>query len=182
VTDRELLTDLGIPSDYGRDPRRPSYAEAQLLEDVEPNIVGKMQRLAPAAANDWQRMKRAAAAAGIELLIVSGFRSIGQQAEIVRRKLTQGHAIEDILRVNAAPGFSEHHTGYAVDVATPGCRPLTTDFESSPAFAWLLDHAAEFDFAMPYGRDNVFGFEYEPWHWSQQRVLEALQAHERTDR
>jgi len=163
----ELFTDLGIPSDYGREPRRPAHAEAQELEDVEPNILGRMQRLAPATARAWREMKAAARVDGIELLLVSGFRSVRYQAELIRNKLAAGQSIASILEVNAAPGFSEHHTGRAVDLATPGSRPLTVDFETSPAFAWLRASARRFGFAMPYGRGNAYGFSYEPWHWSQ---------------
>jgi D-alanyl-D-alanine carboxypeptidase len=163
----ELFADLGIPPDYGRDPRRPIYADATDLEEVEANIVGAPQRLAPATARSWRQMKETAALAGVELLLVSGFRSIRQQTELFRRKLAAGHEIGTILRVNAAPGFSEHHTGRAVDIATPGTRPLTAEFEASSAFAWLAANAATFGFTMPYGRGNELGFEYEPWHWSQ---------------
>jgi zinc D-Ala-D-Ala carboxypeptidase len=163
----ELCSDLGIPRDYGRKPHRPRHAEAEALEDVEPNVVGKIQRLAPATAQAWRRMKQAAAGGGVELLIVSGFRSVRYQAELIRSKLAAGQRIDDILEVNAAPGFSEHHTGRAIDIATPGSRPLTEDFETSPAFAWLTANASAFGFVMPYGRGNAFGFAYEPWHWSQ---------------
>jgi D-alanyl-D-alanine carboxypeptidase len=163
----ELFSDLGIPIDYGRNPRRPAYAETQELEDVEPNIVGRMQRLAPSTARAWREMKAAALADGVELLIVSGFRSVRYQVELIRNKLARGQDIRSILEVNAAPGFSEHHTGRAVDIATPGSRPLTVEFETSPAFAWLGANAGRFGFAMPYGRGNVHGFSYEPWHWSQ---------------
>ncbi len=167
MIDKALFADLGIPPDYGRNPRRPAYADATDLEDVEPNIVGKPQRLAPPTARAWREMKQTAALAGVELLLVSGFRSIRQQTDLFRQKLAAGQQIETILRVNAAPGFSEHHTGRAVDIATPGTRPLTADFESSKAFAWLAANAATFGFTMPYGRDNAFRFDFEPWHWSQ---------------
>jgi zinc D-Ala-D-Ala carboxypeptidase len=167
MIDTELFANLGIPPDYGRDPRRPAYADATDLEDVEPNIVGKPQRLAPPTARSWRQMKQTAALAGVELLLVSGFRSIHQQAELFRKKLAAGLQIEVILRVNAAPGFSEHHTGRAVDIATPGTRPLTAEFESSKAYAWLVANAATFGFTMPYGRGNAFEFDFEPWHWSQ---------------
>jgi zinc D-Ala-D-Ala carboxypeptidase len=167
MSNAELFAELGIPIDYGRDPRRPRHSEAAELEDVEANIVGKMQRLAPPTAHSWRQMKQTAALAGVELLLVSGFRSIQQQTGLFRQKLAAGHKIDAILRVNAAPGFSEHHTGRAIDVATPGSRPLTAEFEHSPAFAWLTANAAEFGFKMPYVRDNEFGFDYEPWHWSQ---------------
>jgi D-alanyl-D-alanine carboxypeptidase len=170
MIDTELFAHLGIPPDYGSNPRRPAYADATDLEDVEPNIVGKPQRLAPPTARSWRQMKQTAALAGVELLLVSGFRSIRQQTDLFRQKLAAGQEIDAILRVNAAPGFSEHHTGRAVDIATPGTRPLTAEFESSKAFAWLTTNATTFGFTMPYGRGNTFGFEFEPWHWSQLRL------------
>jgi D-alanyl-D-alanine carboxypeptidase len=162
----ELFADLGIPADYGRNPRRPAHAEARDLVDVEPNVLGRIQQLTPDTARAWRRLKAAAAADGVQLLLVSGYRSIQHQTELIRRKLDAGQSIEAILRVNAAPGFSEHHTGRAVDVATPGCRPLTEEFAATPAFAWLDQNAGRFGFTMPYGRDNAVGFAYEPWHWS----------------
>jgi D-alanyl-D-alanine carboxypeptidase len=167
MTSPELFADLGIPRDYGRDPRRPQYAEAAQLTDVEPNVVGTMQQLAPETAAAWHKMKQRAAHDGVQLLLVSGFRSIRHQADIIRRKLAAGQSIDAILAVNAAPGFSEHHTGRAVDIATLGTRPLTAEFDQSAAFKWLQANAATFGFRMPYGRGNRYGFEYEPWHWSQ---------------
>jgi D-alanyl-D-alanine carboxypeptidase len=167
MTGAELFADLGIPSDYGREPQRPRFAEAVDLVDVEPNVVGVVQRLAPDTAAAWRNMKHTAALSGVQLLLVSGFRSVRHQADLIRRKLAAGQAIDAILKVNAAPGFSEHHTGRAIDVATPGTRPLTAEFDGSQAFAWLATNAATFGFHMPYPRGNRFGFEYEPWHWSQ---------------
>ena len=98
--------------------------------------------------------------------MVSGFRNVEYQADLIRRKLEAGQEISQILRVNAAPGFSQHHTGCAVDIATPGSRPLTEEFDKTDAFAWLVDKAVKFDFSMTYPRNNRFGFIYEPWHWA----------------
>ena len=83
------------------------------------------------------RHGRGAAKARIQLLIVSGFRGMEYQARLIRKKINAGPADSEILQVNAAPGFSEHHTGKAVDIATPGSRPLTEDFENTEAFQWL---------------------------------------------
>jgi D-alanyl-D-alanine carboxypeptidase len=163
---QKLHRDLGIPPDYATGRKLPHYAEATNLVDVGPNLVGRMQRLTPDAADRWQRMAAAAGNDRIRLLIVSGFRSFDYQAELIRKKLTAGQPIGEILRVNAAPGFSQHHTGSAVDVASPGSRPLTEDFENSEAFRWLTDNAARFGFSMTYPRNNIWGFVYEPWHWS----------------
>jgi D-alanyl-D-alanine carboxypeptidase len=163
---RELHTELGIPEDYGQDGGPPLFDEAGELIDVGPNLVGRMQQLTPQAAGLWVEMVAAAGSDGITLLIVSGYRSIDYQARLIRNKISSGQSIEEILQVNAAPGFSEHHTGLAVDVATPGCRPLTEEFEGTPAFQWLTQNAARHGFSMSYPRDNPWGFIYEPWHWS----------------
>ena len=163
---RKFHRDLGIPADYAILRKLPHYPEARDLVEVGPNLVGRMQRLTPEAAGCWQRMVAAAAGDGLRLLIVSGFRSFDYQAELIRKKLAAGQTIEEILRVNAAPGFSQHHTGAAVDVASPGSRPLTEEFEHSEAFRWLNEHAGRFGFSMTYPRDNRWGFVYEPWHWS----------------
>ncbi len=163
----DLFAKLGIPPDYGIDPPRPAYAEAEALEDVEPNILGHMQRLAPSAASAWRAMKAAAAADGVTILLVSGYRGYMDQIDLIRRKLGAGRTMESVLATTAAPGFSQHHSGLAIDVATPGTRPVTEDFEHSEAFSWMRTNADRFDFRMPYGRDNRYGFVYEPWHWSQ---------------
>jgi len=163
---RELHEKLGIPADYNRDGARPRFEEATELVDVGPNLVGRMQRLTPGTARRWADMVAAAGADGITLLIVSGFRSIEYQARLIQKKLDAGQTVSEILAVNAAPGHSEHHTGRAVDIATPGSRPLTEEFEGSDAFLWLGRHAGRFGFSMSYPRDNPGGFVYEPWHWA----------------
>jgi D-alanyl-D-alanine carboxypeptidase len=165
-TIEEIHRSLGIPPSYGRDPPLPRFREATELVAVEPNIVGRVQELTPETAAAWAEMKARAQEDGVALLLVSGFRSIERQVALMRRKLAQGQTLNEILKVNAAPGFSQHHTGKVLDVATPGCRPLTEEFETTPAFGWLCRNAAGFGFRLAYPRDNVEGFCYEPWHWS----------------
>jgi D-alanyl-D-alanine carboxypeptidase len=125
-----------------------------------------MQRLTPETAASWQEMLTMARGEGVTLLIVSGFRDFEYQASLIRKKLAVGQSLSDVLAVNAAPGFSEHHTGRAIDIASPGSRPLSEEFESSEAFAWLQKNAADYGFSMSYPRDNPEGFIYEPWHWA----------------
>ena len=163
---RELHAELGIPEDYGRDGTRPVYAEATELVEVGPNLIGRMQRLTPETAARWAEMRAAAAADGVTLLIVSGYRSIDYQARLIRKKINAGQSVSEIMAVNAAPGHSQHHTGRAIDIATPGSRPLTEEFEDSAAFGWLCTNAGKYGFSMSYPRDNAAGFVYEPWHWA----------------
>ena len=117
------------------------------------------------AAHAWQAMHAAAAREDIALEAISGYRSHDYQLGIFRRKLARGQTVEQVLRVNAAPGFSEHHGGDVLDISTPGEPAAEESFEATPAFAWLQSRAAGFGFAMSYPRDNPHGIDYEPWHW-----------------
>ncbi len=163
---KKIHEELGIPDDYATATGLADYPETDDLIEVGPNLVGRMQQLTPRAAASWQKMGEAAAGEGIRLLIVSGFRSFSYQADLIRNKLANGQNIEKILEVSAAPGYSQHHTGEAIDIATPGSRPLTEEFETSAAFQWLATNAGNYGFSMTYPRDNPFGIIYEPWHWS----------------
>jgi D-alanyl-D-alanine carboxypeptidase len=101
----------------------------------------------------------------VVLEAISGYRSHDYQLGIFRRKLARGQSVDAILKVNAAPGFSEHHDGRALDVSTPGEPAAEESFEATPAFAWLRGRAGDFGFVMSYPRDNPHGIVYEPWHW-----------------
>jgi D-alanyl-D-alanine carboxypeptidase len=159
------LSELGISSELiaARDLRE--YEEAMSLEVAEVGTDGREHLLSPLATKAWRSLKAAALADGIDLFIVSAFRSIDWQAEIVRRKLEAGDMIESVLTLCAPPGFSEHHTGRAVDLSTPGSRPLEAEFDQTPAYTWLTTRAAEFDFYLSYPVGNPHGYQYEPWHW-----------------
>lgn len=162
-----LHRELGIPASYAIDRRLEPQFEATESElvTVGSSLAGKSVQLTPPAAAAWERLKTAAAADGVTLVALSGFRSYARQAEIVREKLQRGQSLPDILRVTAAPGFSEHHTGCALDIGTPGSPPLKEDFAQTAAFRWLEKRAASFGFRLSYLRDNPHGFIYEPWHW-----------------
>jgi D-alanyl-D-alanine carboxypeptidase len=110
-------------------------------------------------------MRNAAREAGVELQAVSAFRSAKYQMEILQKKLDRGVPVQDILKVSAAPGYSEHHGGRALDITTPGFPHLEEEFESSAAFVWLLKHAPAFGFRLSFPRGNRHGLAYEPWHW-----------------
>ncbi|HUR57951.1 MAG TPA: M15 family metallopeptidase [Opitutaceae bacterium] len=135
------------------------------MVDIGKNPDGRPVRLVPLAAAAWHHLLRAAGKDGITLVPISGFRSIERQAEIIREKLQAGRAIEDILRLVAAPGFSEHHTGRAIDIGSPEHIELDEEFAGTAAFRWLEQHAPRFGFKLSYPRDNPHGIGYEPWHW-----------------
>ena len=117
------------------------------------------------ASRAWKSMQAAAQADGVVLEAISGYRSHAYQLGIFERKRERGLAVDDILQVNAAPGFSEHHSGLALDIGTPDEPPAEESFEVTLAFEWLSKHAADHGFVMSYPRDNPHGIVYEPWHW-----------------
>ncbi|MGN6518375.1 MAG: M15 family metallopeptidase [Dokdonella sp.] len=161
---------LGVPRDYGRVRRLAIVREPRELFCIGEDIHQRRQWLAPRAARAYARLSAAAAADGVELQLVSAFRSAEYQLGILERKLARGQSIDEILRVSAAPGYSEHHSGRAVDLTAPGFVPLEEEFEHSAAFAWLVANAARFGFALSYPRDNLHGIAYEPWHWCWRRT------------
>lgn len=97
--------------------------------------------------------------------MISGFRSISRQTEILEQKIGSAESLERILRVSAYPGYSEHHTGRALDLGSPHAEHLSEAFESTPEFLWLATSAGAFGFRLSYPKGNGRGIAYEPWHW-----------------
>ena len=160
-----LHEELGIPTDYamhrGLEPQPEAKSSELVVVATEPSEI---RLIAPAAAA-WAQMRATALRDGIRLTPISGFRSVAYQADLIRRKLARGQTIDEILRVNTAPGFSEHHTGRAIDLGTPSEPPLAESFAESSAYAWLAWHAARYGFALTYPKNHYSGITFEPWHW-----------------
>jgi D-alanyl-D-alanine carboxypeptidase len=159
------LGELGIPASFVADRRRPLHYECEDLVSIGLDMFGREQRLERQTAARWQAMIASAKRDAVGLMAVSGFRSFDHQRKIIERKLAAGLTVEQIICVSALPGFSEHHTGRAIDIGTPDCPPVTEAFEQTPAFEWLIRRSHEFGYSMTYPRGNPFGVIYEPWHW-----------------
>ena len=153
---KELLTAIGLPK----------QELAEVLVSAGKNIYGKLQYMHPAAYLTWQGMQISALEAGVRLDLISAYRSLEYQKILIERKL-QNRQIEEILRSIAPPGYSEHHTGRAVDIATVDSIPLTESFAETAAFSWLNQYAADFNFYLSYPKENHKNrfMIYEPWHW-----------------
>lgn len=160
-----MLDALGISAEILQQRGFVAASEATSLVLAEVGEDGRKYWLTPAANQAWQAMKNTAAGDGIALLMISAFRSVVRQTEIIQAKLAAGQSIHDILQVCAPPGYSEHHTGRAIDIATPEDPELEISFDTTTAFRWLQQHAHEFGFDMSYPPGNHSGYQYEPWHW-----------------
>jgi zinc D-Ala-D-Ala carboxypeptidase len=162
---RDTLKELAIPESFLEGYRLPLQLECDNLVSIGLDMFDREQRMEPQAAAQWHAMSTSARADGVVLLMISAFRSFDYQRKIIERKLAQGLTLDEITRASALPGYSEHHTGGAIDIGTPGSEPLVEEFEKTPAFQWLIARGGEFGFSMSYPRNNSLGIMFEPWHW-----------------
>ncbi|MBR8833298.1 MAG: D-alanyl-D-alanine carboxypeptidase family protein [Stigonema ocellatum SAG 48.90 = DSM 106950] len=144
-----------------------SYSEAPESELVTISADGRI-RMRKAAAQKYQAMAEAARSQGVILVPISAFRSVKDQQQLffgVKSQRNQSAA--ERAAVSAPPRYSEHHTGYAVDIGD-GAVPATNvnpNFDKTKAFQWLQANAARFSFEISFPNDNPQGVSYEPWHW-----------------
>jgi len=162
---KQLHQNLGIPADYAISCALPLCLEPATLVDTELDFYQRQQRLTPAAFSAWSTMREAATRGEVSLFLISAFRGYQYQHDLIAGKLEKGQAIEAILRVNAAPGYSEHHSGRAVDLGTMDCDALSEDFGKTEAYQWLEQNAGSYGFYLSYPPDNPYGLDFEPWHW-----------------
>jgi len=157
----------------------PELNQAQLV------AIGADLRLQPDAAQALLAMQRAAKAEGVDLVVLSAFRSITLQRQLFFDvKAERNQSARDRARVSAPPGFSEHSTGFAVDLGDghqPGTN-LSIRFDHTPAYQWLSTHAHRFHFQLSFPAGNVQGVSYEPWHWRFEGSTEALRLFEPAQR
>ncbi len=165
---RRLHQRLGISEEYETRFGLPLQNEAEKLVSAGHDMFGRSQQMAPVAYMGWAEMRKAALDDDVQLLLISAFRGVDYQATIIEKKLEQSVPIERILTTVAAPGYSEHHTGRAIDLTTVDCPPLRECFEETRAFGWLSENAARFGFTLSYPKDNIHKIIYEPWHWMMQ--------------
>lgn len=139
-----------VPVDYA--PEDLSSVDGQLLRSETAEALRSMQQ--------------AAAADGVPLLAISGYRPYENQSELYLGYTSQyGRDLADTI--SARPGYSEHQTGLAVDIAAPdGACSLQACFADTPAGAWAAENAHRFGFILRYPAESaaVTGYAYEPWH------------------
>jgi len=146
---------------------------------IEPNIEVHIDM-----RDSLLKMRDEAKKNGIYLVFLSGFRSINLQNEIFYSlKSFRNQEAADRARVSAPPGYSEHSTGFAIDIgdATQRETDFETEFENTDAFKWLIKNAAKFHFKLSFSKDNKF-IDYEPWHWRYEGSIEALKIFESSNR
>ena len=178
------LSNLNIQTEESHDHRilgHLPYEEVpkEKLVLIEPNIKVHIDM-----RDSLLNMRAEARKDGIDLVFLSGYRSISLQNDIFYSlKSTRNQEAAERARVSAPPGYSEHSTGFAIDIgdATQRETDFQTEFENTNAFKWLLKNAAKFHFKLSFNKNNKY-IDYEPWHWRYEGSIEALKVFESSNR
>lgn len=116
------------------------------------------------------RLINAARDRGVWIIPISGFRTVAYQADLFARQVKRQGSETAAARISAPPGYSEHHTGLAIDLgdgfaAGEGIPDITEQFGKTRAYEWLQRNAKTYGFELSYPPNNPQGVMYEPWHW-----------------
>lgn len=116
------------------------------------------------AYENYLNMKNDMNKEDLNIRIISAYRSYDYQEELYNRYL-QKEKQEIVDTYSARPGFSEHHTGLAIDV--DNTKLDFNKFYLTKEFIWMNDNAYKYGFILRYPKDkeNITGYKYEPWHY-----------------
>ena len=149
------------------------------LVSIEPNIEVHIDM-----SESLLKMREDAIKDGIYLVFLSGYRSINLQKEIFYSlKSMRNQIAAERAKVSAPPGYSEHSTGFAIDIGDADKREtdFEVQFENTDAFRWLKKNAAKYHFKLSFTQHNK-NVDYEPWHWRYEGSIEALKVFEASNR
>ena len=146
---------------------------------IEPNIEVHIDM-----SKSLLKMREDAKKEGINLVFLSGYRSISLQKDIFYSlKSIRNQIASERAKVSAPPGYSEHSTGFAIDIGDSYKREtdFEVEFENTDAFSWLKENAAKYHFKLSFNQNNK-NVDYEPWHWRYEGSIEALKVFEASNR
>lgn len=128
--------------------------------------------------SDYMNLTDAALKAGFELTVISAYRSVDEQKDVVATDIAeyeaQGYSKDEAtdlaMKYLTKPGLSEHHTGLALDVLDTEWynqgNMLDEAFGETEAGKWLAENVCHYGFVIRYekGKEKITGINYEPWH------------------
>ena len=168
ISDQKLLGHLPYDETLGKN-----------LILIQPNILVHKDMYSPLL-----KMKYEAEKQGVFLVFLSGYRSIKLQEEIFYSlKAARNQNALERAKVSAPPGYSEHSTGFAIDIGDAQNRKtdFEVEFEDTKAFQWLKRNAAKYHFRLSFDKNHK-SVDYEPWHWRYEGSIEALKIFEKANR
>jgi len=133
---------------------------------IDPEFVYNEENPEVIHASVWpylERMLEAAKRAGVELYVLSAYRSFDEQRAL-KGVYTVTYGAGTANTFSADQGYSEHQLGTTVDFITTGLNGQLQGFDTKPAYTWLLNNAHKYGFALSYPKNNP-SYIFEPWHW-----------------
>jgi D-alanyl-D-alanine carboxypeptidase len=147
--------------------RMVKEAETTPLKPISDSPDGQTFQLArKEVVAVWKQMAEDAAKEGVQLKVIWGFRSKDVQLKHFK-EAQEKHGKRGAVRWVAPPGYSEHQTGFALDIGDYNDTEADDNplFERTNAFRWLKKNARRYKFEMSFPPGNWQGVGYEPWHW-----------------
>jgi D-alanyl-D-alanine carboxypeptidase len=154
-----------IPTDGYDDVKIIVNKYYKVPDDYAPSdlVLVDGQKLREEAATAFVEMRNDALREGLKIRAVSGYRAVAYQRSLYNRYLSSDSQ-ESVDRYSARAGYSEHHTGLAVDVF--GSKDGLRQFVNTPEFPWVRDNCYKYGFIIRYleETEEITGYESEPWH------------------
>ena len=139
------------------------------------------------ALKAFNKLQAALKEDGIIIFLDSTYRSVARQQEIWD-EYEEKEGKEYVQKYVAVPGYSEHHTGLAIDICIAKNGKIINDndemLKQKKTFAKIHERLAEFGFILRYpdGKDDITGYSYEPWHFRYvgKKAAQEISSHEMT--
>ena len=162
LEDKEILmVNRDNPLDKNFAPKNLVTPNTKFIGNGDPNV----NKLDAVAARALENLFQAAKDEGINLLGVSGYRDYNYQKKLYDNAvMSSGKAYAD--KYTAKPGASEHQTGLAMDILSEDYQVLDDGFNNTDAYRWIEKNCSKYGFIIRYpkGKENITGYNYEPWH------------------
>lgn len=139
----------------------PSNYEAKDLVTLSKTYSSRGHKIKKAASEPLMKMIDAARADGLNLLVISGYRTERTQRGLFNNSVKR-HGMDHALIYSAKPGYSEHQLGLAVDL-----NSTEESFDQTKEYKWLKANSYKYGFIerYPKGKEFITGYGYEPWHY-----------------
>jgi D-alanyl-D-alanine carboxypeptidase len=174
-TDKELL------QKYSKVYFLNEHYVPDALENIPPDYLYEKSRVMQFHAKAYPYLQELLVAAerdGIDLKIVSAYRSFGEQS-VLKSNYSVSYG-SGANKFSADQGYSEHQLGTTIDFTTSQTGADFNKFSKTESFNWLKENAYKYGFILSYPDGNNY-YQYEPWHWRFVGKALAYRLHEEKD-
>jgi LAS superfamily LD-carboxypeptidase LdcB len=159
----------------------PDYVPDSLVTPNVPNVNKSKIKMASEAAEALEALFQQAKEDNINITAISGYRSYALQDQIFASNVKKYQSVAAANQFSAKPGQSEHQTGLAMDISSPSLNyQLKQSFAQTKEGVWLKENAPKYGFILRYqkGKEDITGYQFEPWHFRYVGVDAALEISE----